>query len=476
MATRQQAPQNTNNFAASLNHVQRSSSRLNSGPAQSAARQAEPGMTQLQQDIINNKLTPHSKTAATKTEQQLRLIHQKMADLSAELTPLAKNNKPFSDRALLNEAQNRELMYALKCSTYEDAELGELYQSVLSEEINIMSAEKKEGPGHSRSTPLSAGEQRVLHKTILERKLDILDFCAKVLRLHEQAEWVSPAGYQAVSVDKMVDNTLANASAKPLFTTPHGIDRYFGLYHESQYDGSGTCVLHANNHYLASWCEREGKPFLPLTPRRMEMLLSGLEQRVNTEIDELSTQFLQSGKKPKVVLKKIEKLLTGGEKNILKQRDKLIKYSQMEVGNKTINTASSGMLSRFDTTAKINQLYSLPTRVSTHTRQFSHWKKHLDEVEKLEREQDSIRCSFFPTWKVGHAICFTKKNNQWYMQDSNVVTPMKARPSDFIRYICGDKIDPSTQATFDSCDYRNCYSLTAKGSVNFHHYEPKDIH
>ena len=475
MAARQPTPQNRNHFAAGLNHVNRSSLSLNTGPARSAVRQGEPRLTQLQQDIANNRLTPQSKTSGTKTEQQLQLLHQKMADLHAELTPLSKNNKPFSDRDILNATQERELLYALKCSTYEDAELGELYQTVLAEEIDIMSADQNKRAANSQSATLSPDEQRVLHKAILQRKLDIMDYCAKVLRLHEQAEWVSPAGEQTSVVDDMVDSTLAYASSKPLFTTLHGIDRHYGLYHESQYENSGTCVLHANNHYLASWCEREGKPFLPLTPRRMEMLLSGIEQRGYTEMRELDTVFRHSGMKPKVAVKKIKNLLSKGEKHILKQRDMLIKYSEKEISNKTINVANSGTIDWYDTMAKVNQLYDLPTKVSTNTRKILHWQKYLDQVEKLEKEQDSIRCSFYPKRNAGHAICFTKKNDRWFLQDSNVATPMRCRPSDFIRYICDDKIDPTTQRVLDSCDYKKSYSLTPKGELNFHHFEPKNI-
>ena len=470
MAARQPTPQKRNNFAAGLNHVNRSLSSLHTGPARSAGRRGKLALTPLQQDIINNRLTPQNKTPGTKTERQLHLLHQKMVDLNAELTPLSKNNKPFSDRAILNEAQKRELIYALKCSTIEDEELGELYQSVLSEEINILSADKNVGPGHSRSTPLSPDELRVLHKTILQRKLDIMDYCAKVLRLHEQAEWVSPEGDQAESVDSMLNNSLAYSLSKPIFTTPHGIDSDSGVYHESQYEGSGTCALHANNHYLSSWCERDGRPFLPLTPRRLEMMLSGLEKRGHTEIKELKTIYGQSGEAPENAFGKIQGHLTTGEKNILNRRESLIKYERKNKNNKMIDVAQTRKFSAGDTSGKVNQLYGLPAKVSTDFRSISQWRNHLSEVEKLEKQQDSICCSFYPTLETGHAICFTKKNNEWYLQDSNCDKPMKCRPGDFIRYILGD-----IHSVLNSYNYKNYYSLTPKGLMFFHHYEPKDI-
>ena len=431
---------------------------------------------QLERDITKNKTLLRVNVSGTHTEAKINLIHREMIKLSAEKKLLLAMMPVTHAPIKLNDRQNAALIYSLRQSLKEDVSLGKLYASVLAEEINILSTSET---GRNDVAILTYAEQRVVDKCFLEKKLAIMDFCAKVLRLHEQADWEpasSPASEDKLkTIDLEVDNHLQSAAEKPEFASKRGIDAKSGLYHERQFAGSGTCGLHANNHYLASWCARADMPFLPLTPRRLEMLLSGLANRIVTESKELEIMAQQRGERLDPISQTRYDILAKGEKYILCRRDDIISYDQKDYNGGYINIARTGIFVSSDAAGIVNRLYGLADKNYTPLKNFEKWSNDLSKLEELEKKQDSLGCGFCSNiHEPGHAICFNKINNQWYLQDSNYRKPIKCRPGEFVNFIAGKTIDYKVykQLAFEY-SYDGIKKLNGNSLVSFYHYEPK---
>ncbi|KNC08825.1 hypothetical protein AC791_09015 [Klebsiella sp. RIT-PI-d] len=436
----------------------------------------------FKQGIISNKITPEIKVPGSKINRQINLLQQSMVELKNKLESLStklesmptKVNAPvLSDK--LKYATNK----ALKASCTEDNALGKLYLSVLNEEVEILSAGKKILHYPNSYNSLTPDETLIVTKNVLEKKLAIMDFCLKILCLYEQAGWVSSIESHmhtspCHSVDKMLDENIKLSAEKPILTSKRGKDPSSELYHERQFYLSGTCALHANNHYLASWCEREGVPFLPLTPRRLEMILSGLQQRLVAESKELMIMDRQANIIPDDLTNPLSPHLNDNERYIINHRNDVIKYDIEAHKNKIIDVITTGFILSSKVNEKINQLYGMPAQIFEGAKKFSDWNKDLTKIKKLEQQQDSLICVLESELEdYGHAICFTKKNNEWYLQDSNLRKPIKCQPSQFIRFINNKETNPLIRERLDSCDYKQDNKLSKDSILAFYHYEPQ---
>jgi len=254
----------------------------------------------IKDDIARNKITGAASTPQTIPEQQTYLLQSKMKSLQSDLNFISAKVDNSIEKPILSDKVTRALTQSLKESAVHDAELGRLYLSVLNEEIAIAANTCHSSPeDDNRSFLLTPEEALLVKKCTLEKKLAIMDFCLKILRIHAQADWPSSASLTNLPpVEEMLNNSLDYANTIPLFIGEQGRDPESGLYHEMQYEASGTCTVHANNHYLASWCEREKRPFLPLTPRRLELLFCSIKYRLETENKEMSKMSAQCGGQP----------------------------------------------------------------------------------------------------------------------------------------------------------------------------------
>ncbi|WP_230353289.1 hypothetical protein [Lelliottia sp. WAP21] len=467
---------NKSAFSTMLKGVRNSLARLNRSHADEMKISRE---VQLQKDIAMNRLPAGKIVRGTETEQKIKLIHQEIISLNRELATLSAKIPASRMNEPVNERMNSALIHTLHQSLNKDAILGKLYSFVLSEEIYILSANGFQQRSRNDAGILTVTEQRIVDKYVIEKKLAILDFCAKVLRLHEQADWepansLVPTG-NIVSVDVKMDHHLQSAEQKPEFASKRGIDPVSGLYHERQFKASGTCSIHANNHYLASWCEREGRPFLPLTPRRLEMLLSGLQNRITTESKELNVIAQQRGEMTAHALQNTENGFSSGENFLIRYRNNIIHYGQKEERGIAINTAATGNMITADISDVVNRLYGLPEKVSTNEHSFAKWSNRIDKLKYLEKKQDSLGCLFAPRpEKSGHAICFNKKGGEWFLQDSNSEKPVKCRPSEFILYIAGKPTNYAVQNRLSrEYSYNYINTLDENSVISFYHHEPK---
>ncbi|GEM_PF-2241455 len=427
------------------------------------------------QCTTSNKITPERKVPGSKVDRQIHLLQQAMVEVKNELESMPTNVNPsvLSDKVAC--ATNK----ALKASLTEDAALGKLYLSVLNEEVEMLSVNKNTLHHPHSYNSLTPDETLIVTKNVLQKKLAIMDFCLKILGLHEQAGWMSSSKSNLHtspfhSVDEMLDVNIKFSEEKPVLTSRRGRDPTSELYHEKQYDLSGTCLLHANNHYLASWCEREGMPFLPLTPRRLKMILSGLQQRLVAESKELAIMDRQANIIPDDLTNPLSPRLYDNERFIIDHRSDLIEYDIQVHNNKIVDVITTGLILNEKVTEKVNQLYGMPAQIFEGSKTFAEWNQDLTEIKKLEQQQDSLICIIKSEFEdIAHAICFNKKNNEWYLQDSNFPKPIKCQPGQFIRFINNKETNPLIRERLDSCDYKQENRLTKNSTLGFYHYEPQ---
>lgn len=403
--------------------------------------------------------------------------------LAAELRHMDPKNGRYIDNNAITVELGKFLHESVNSNNLNNH--GPLYKMVMTEESQIItSALTSEEQEVSGNQTLSHNEKLVLQKKIAETKLAVADFCLRILRLNEQAEWTPPGDaalntQSAINADDLLSASMENALSKPYIDSQRGIDRESGLYHEKQFSKSGTCVTHANNHYLAAWCKREGRPFLALTPRRMELLLSAIQNRQNTEIKELASMYIQEGKSSSEANELAMSLLKKNEKNILNNKDSLIMYdvSYAQGGDlpEKKYKVTTGTLLKKEATELINQSYGLPAQITLTSKDAILWHHQLDNVYQLENTQDSLLCTFRANGsKSGHAICFNKSAaGVWYLQDSNFPRPIRCSPGDLIKHLCGTDDRYSVLRNVEHyLNYGDFYKLDSSASISLSHFEP----
>jgi len=432
----------------------------------------------IKDDIARNKITGAASTPETIPEQQTYLLQSKMKSLQSDLNFISAKVDNSTEKPILSDKVTRAVNQSLKESAVQDSALGRLYLSVLNEEIAIAANTSHSSPDDdNRSFLLTPEEALLVKKNVLEKKLAVMDFCLKILRIHAQADWASSARFTDLPpVDKMLDNSLNYADTIPLFIGQQGRDPESGLYHEMQYKASGTCTVHANNHYLASWCEREKRPFLSLTPRRLELLFCGIKYRLETEIKEMNKMSAQCGSNPGSMKHKFSIDPKVGEAAIFLYKNNIIDYKKEFCDGSFVDSALSCNFFRLGAIDVVNQLYSLPERISSEDKPFKKWETDSKQIREME-QQDSLICTFEASeasQQSGHAVCFTKKNNIWYLQDSNFPEPIQCSPGDFIQHAMHPETVESLQAlSTDSENYAQLYDVDKNCKVQFHYFEPK---
>ncbi|MBJ3592178.1 hypothetical protein JGC56_13695 [Salmonella enterica subsp. enterica serovar Saintpaul] len=293
-----------------------------------------------------------------------RYVNEKNTQLATEIGKMdARHAKDIDHKAVTAELAKR-LYDSVNNSDFNKH--GALYKAIMTEESQIItsSLSQKELTG-SNHKHLSHNEKLILHKRIAETRLAVADFCLRILRLNEQAEWMPPRDPalktpSAINADDLLSSSMQNALSKPYFESIRGIDADSGLYHEQQFSKSGSCATHANNHYLAAWCERQERPFLALTPRRLELLLSAIQNRQNTEVKELELIYLQDGKSSKKANKLVFSQLNENERLLLKNKDSIVNYGKHDSVSSVKNSVTTGMLILHKASELINQSYGLP--------------------------------------------------------------------------------------------------------------------
>lgn len=409
-----------------------------------------------------------------------RYVNEKNTQLATEIGKMdARHAKDIDHKAVTAELAKR-LYDSVNNSDFNKH--GALYKAIMTEESQIItsSLSQKELTG-SNHKHLSHNEKLILHKRIAETRLAVADFCLRILRLNEQAEWTPPGDAalntpSAINADDLLSSSMQNALSKPYFESIRGIDPDSGLYHEQQFSKSGSCATHANNHYLAAWCERQERPFLALTPRRLELLLSAIQNRQNTEVEELKTMYVQEGKSSAKAKKLVMSELEKNEKFILKdkQKNKLMNYGENYDLSDMINTVKTSRIWGAKITELINQTYGLPTQIQAGRKDVKVWASQLDGLHQLEKKQDSLMCILTSRdGKSCHAICFNKKEDVWYLQDSNLSSPIKCSPSELINHISDKNNNHPILSNIDYYgSYRDMYSLDSKALINLSHFEP----
>lgn len=407
-------------------------------------------------------------------------VNEKNTQLAAEIGKMdARHAKDIDHKAVTAELAKR-LYDSVNNSDFNKH--GALYKAIMTEESQILtsSLSQKELTGNNHNH-LSHNEKLILHKRIAETRLAVADFCLRILRLNEQAEWTPPGDaalntQSAINADDLVSASMQNALSKPYFESIRGIDADSGLYHEQQFSKSGSCATHANNHYLAAWCERQERPFLALTPRRLELLLSAIQNRQNTEVEELKTMYVQEGKSSAKAKKLVMSELEQNEKFILKdkQKNKLMNYGENYDLSDMINTVKTSRIWGAKITELINQTYGLPAQIQAGRKDAQVWASQLDNLHQLEQKQDSLMCIL--TSRDGqscHATCFNKKEDVWYLQDSNLSSLIKCSPSELIIHISDKNNNHPILSNIDYYgNYRDMYSLDSKALINLSHFEP----
>nr|WP_318381983.1 hypothetical protein [uncultured Enterobacter sp.] len=375
------------------------------------------------------------------------------------------------------------LQVGLLAASMHEQSFGALYNSVLKEEHDMQFGvlASKRPDDHCFAHP-SATEYAVAQKNACEKKLAIIDFCLKVLRLNEQAEWIPPSGVEyhlptalatPVNADKLLNQCLNEMNKIPPFKSANGISEPSGLYHERQYSRSGSCALHANNHYLASWCQRENKTFLPLTTRRFALILEGLINRRNTALNELVVMNLQSGQEMYHAIYNAKNALTQQEEVLGNHYSEQLTLGTEEWLGHIVDHVNTGGIVGKHITDIVNELYGLTVQQRFDTKHnVAHWFKYQSKLLMLEKNKSSLGCGFLEAEKSGHAIAFNKVKGTWYLQDSHLPQPVPCSPSKLIDYIMGyypAKEEPSNDMLLK--EYCRRQNLNRDTEFFFFHYE-----
>lgn len=467
--------QKTRTFSVMLNHV---GNNLFHSPVLKNQKPDDRHATGLLRQNIARNTVPET-VPETQTAAQIQRLHSTLAELQTTLACITPTIPPRTETIMDATTLTVALHNALQASQQHDASPGKLYETVLDEEITILASSIPHCRATLASPSLTPAETAILTKAVVEKKIAIIDFCLKVLRLHEQAAWMTSDGsdshcFSLHTVDKLLGDTINDSASKPVFTSTRGRDPVSGLYHETQFRLSGTCALHANNHYLAAWCEREGLPFLPLTPRRLEMLLSGLQQRIITEAKELEIMAHQNNLSSGPNMEMRAPRLEINEKYILRKKNEIVEYDTVVLQDQIVNTTATATILSANVTGKINQLYGMPDQVLEGFQSFADWYQESNHLLELEQRQDSLILAFkSENKKNGHVICFNKKNSDWFLQDSHYSGPIKCRPVEFVRFIVNKEKNPLISERLNSTDYKQKNKLTEGSQVRIYHYEPK---
>lgn len=440
----------------------------------------------VQKDIQKNSLSPVKNENKSECRKQIddlmsmqHYVKKQNTKLAAELDKMDARNGSYIDKKAITVELAKMLNESVNNNDFNN--YGPLYKMVMTEESQILTSSltPKELAISSNQT-LSHNEKLVLQKKAAEQKLAVADFCLRILRLNEQAEWTPPGSaalntQSAINADDLLSASMQNALTKPYFDSKRGIDSASGLYHEQQFSKSGTCATHANNHYLAAWCAREERPFLALTPRRLELLLSAIQNRQNTEVKELETMYTQNRESSTDAKSVVRSQLKRNEKFILddEKKNTLVEYSKYYDAYSVKDTAITPNIWAHKIVELINQSYGLPTQVDSVHNDALSWHYQPDGLHQLEEKQDSLICIFSSSnKKTCHAICFNKKEGEWYLQDSNLPSPIICSPSDLVNHLCGMDNSHSTLRHIEHVgEYRSWYKLDSNATLDFSHFE-----
>lgn len=443
--------------------------------------------TLLQKNIQNNTLLPIKKESTSECRKQIddlmnmqRYVNEQNTKLAAKLDHMDAKNGSYIDKKAIT-AELGKMLYESVNNNFNN--YGPLYKMVMTEESQIITSSltPKEQAISSNQT-LSHNEKLVLQKKVAETRLAVADFCLRILRLNEQAEWTPPRAtalgtQSAINADDLLSASMQNALSKPYFESQRGIDSDSGLYHEQQFSKSGSCAMYANNHYLAAWCAREERPFLALTPRRLELLLSAIQNRQKTEVKELETMYAQQNEEFSADAKTVVNTqLKRNEKFILNDanKDMLVEYGKHYDDYGIKDTVITANVWGDKVAELINQSYGLPAQVDSVHNDALSWNYQPDGLYQLEGKQDSLICVFTSSnKKTCHAICFNKKEGEWYLHDSNLPSPIKCSPINFVNHLCGMDDHHSTLRHIEDVGrYRSWYKLDGNTAVDFSHFEP----
>ncbi|MBJ3592177.1 hypothetical protein JGC56_13690 [Salmonella enterica subsp. enterica serovar Saintpaul] len=442
----------------------------------------------VQKDMQKNNLSLVKNESKSECRKQIddlmsmqRYVNEQNTRLAAELDKMDARNGSYIDKKAITVELAKRLNESVNNNDFNN--YGPLYKMVMTEESQIITSSltPKELAISSNQT-FSHNEKLVLQKKAAETKLAVADFCLRILRLNEQAEWTPPRGsmlnaQSAVNADDLLSAGMQNALSKPYFDSKRGIDSASGLYHERQIYKSGSCAMHANNHYLAAWCAREERPFLALTPRRLELLLSAIQNRQNTEVKELETMYAQQNEEFSADAKTVvQSKLKRNEKFILddEKKNTLVEYGKYYDIAEIKDTVLTGNVWGDKIAELINQSYGLPVQVDFIHNDALSWYYQPDAIHQLEGKQDSLICVFVLSNKTSsHAVCFNKKEGVWYLQDSNLPSPIICSPSDLINHFCGmDNYDSVLRNIEGIGEYRSWYKVDSNCAVDFTHFEP----
>ncbi len=395
-------------------------------------------------ETVRNRTFTQSQSGTGIQQQRAQLLEQRsvLTRNLAELTTQTANVHPSEVR----EQTVSTLQIALLTASEKEQSFGALYNSIIKEEHDMQFGvlASKGLKDHYFKNP-SADECAMAQKNACEKKIAIIDFCLKVLRLNEQAEWTPPSNTEymlpnmvatPINADRLLEKCLSETSSIPLFKSANGICQRSGLYHEKQYTKSGSCALHANNHYLASWCQRENKTFLPLTARRFALIVEGLINRRTTAQKELIVMNLQTGMDVKEAINRAKQALTQEEQALGDSYSEHLTFNTVVRKGEVYDTMRSGAIRADHITDVVNELYGLTLQQVYDAESALHWFRNRSTLLELEKTHDSIGCGYrVVEANTGHAIAFNKKNGVWYLQDSNLALPIPCSPSKFIDYI-----------------------------------------
>lgn len=283
--------------------------------------------------------------------------------------------------------------------------------------------------------------------------------------------------------DKNVDTQISVLDDLPMMSSIRGIDPKSGLYHETQFDNSGTCLLHAVNHYIAGYSTQNDSVFLAFTPRRLELTLNAIYQQKQAELCENLSSALISKKENKYFSDIFKDQETGikalNSKYALHQSSYVADYNYdknqtMLTNNITEKIGTSDLAHTGIINALMSNIYSLNEDVAI-KKTASKWESQINKMEKLQNTHNQLRMHYSPSNRdTGHAMNFSKTNGQWYFQDSHFDAPIPCTPTEMIKHL--NRLDtnnsPLSNISFSgqNVSFRQHHEIDETTTISFFHY------
>jgi hypothetical protein len=247
------------------------------------------------------------------------------------------------------------------------------------------------------------------------------------------------------SCDDKLSGQLAYNSQYPTISSQRYIDPASGLYHEKQFEKSGTCLLHATNHYLSAYAMQNGSPYLELTPKRLDLLLDGIYRQQYAKIAESLLAELQSPQPVNItnlgdILQSMDKGLIALGKTYIKNGE----HNAVEYNYKN-NGPTAAMTGYFYHTGIMNLAVKNLTPLA-HSEKVNHkiyeWKNEQDNLlMQLQNNHNQLGMCylndnvFTSDTNSGHAMNFAKVDGRWYFQDSHFDAPIPCSPAEMIAHL-----------------------------------------